>query len=35
MKGISGNNFLSVPNNFGLMLNVDCFQLTKHGLSSQ
>lgn len=31
---VDGEHFLSAPNNFGLMLNVDWFQPTKHGLHS-
>lgn len=31
---VNGEPFLSAPNNFGLMLNVDWFQPTKHGIHS-
>ena len=31
---MDGEPFLAVPNNFGLMLNVDWFQPPKHGSNS-
>lgn len=31
---VDGEPFLAIPNNFGLMLNVDWFQPTKHGSNS-
>ena len=34
LQNVDGEPFLSSPNNFGLMLNVDWFQPTKHGIHS-